>query len=773
MASLPPVLMRAARSLVRLLLLSLVVAAPAAAQVVNDPATEPIGANQSYPSLAELDGILVAAFADWRTASTNHVRCSYSLDSGATWIQLGVPPAPGTARWVTDPRVVASPVHGKFFIFGGANDYPLFGGLLGCVSLSFPGGVPTWGAPRMVRVTYPDSPQTILFGQDAAVSPTTGRLFAVSNYDNGAGVTSLDLQYSDDEGQSWSVPLPVDSVAARPLVRVHGNRVYVMNTSGTPAFVAVTVASAPSWWAAGRIPKLRDAMASGLPPGGYSNHVDIDDSGGAHDGRIYAVWTESYDFDDDPIPDPILQAPPVSEVEPDGTFAGATPFTVGDVLRGTIATSNSDLDHFRTHLLAGQRVVLWADSVGSAVTSLNLAVNDSLGSRPIFLHPQSQATGKLTFVAARADDYDFVLSAYFTGAVPQPYRLRTAPGIAGSEPARDQSDIVSAWSDDDGASWSPPVRVSGSAVGCFDDGPIVEVGRDGRPQVGWWSRTAANGTLDARWRLKRSNDAGATWQLGGLTTTTPSNVDWGMLTGTCFGVNAMLALSDRFVHAFAELEPTATVQTDVRAALQKTHLEVVSCGANYAGAPGSLIHPSVMVRNDDAYFTEPVRLAVSFDRDWPAAEDTVDVASGPARIAMFDFAIPDTAAAGTVRMQLTVSHFSDGLASCPVEVYVQAAAGVDAGRAVAFGLHRVWPNPAAARASVRYGVPRPAWVTLDVMDVHGRRVARLVDRLQGPGEHQVEWHGLGPAGRRLAAGIYLLELRSCGKHDVKRLVLLE
>lgn len=776
MASLRRLLAAATRFFSGAAVASLRIVPAAHAQFVNDPTGEPASANQSRPSLAELDGILVAAFADWRPGVSRHMHCSYSLDSGTTWIALGEPPAWGSSRWVTDPAVVASPVDGKFFVFGGANDYPVFGALYACVPLSFPGGVPTWGVPRLVRVTCPGSLQTYIFGHAAAVSTATGRLFAASLFDNGTDPVHLGLQYSDDQGLTWSLPLVVpDSAATFPLMRVHGNYVYVMNGMGTPACIARTPASGPSWWGLGVTPKARDAMSPGLGIVGWPNTFTICPWLGAYEGRIYAAWTESYDFDDDPVPDPLTEAVPVSEVEPNETFAQAAVFEAGDVLRGEIATSNTDLDYFRISLSAGQRLILWADSAGAALTGLNVQAYDSLGLRPAWYDVQIQKWGRRrTFVAPRTDEYGFRFSGGLTaGSPPQGYRVRTAPGVAGSEPAVDQSDVIAAWSDDQGQTWSPPVRATTTAVGIFDDGPVLTAGPEGGPVGGWWWRTPTSGVYGARWRLLRSLDGGNTWQLGAQATTTPSSTNWSTFSGAAWGENAALALPDRIVHAFAELQVAVPLNTDIRAVTEYRALEALQCGAEFAGRPGDLIYPAARVRNADTYFIEPVVLGVSFDRDWPTGQYPASVMPGADGWVGFSYTIPDTAAPGDVHIQYTVVHLGAGLLSCPSTVHVQPVIGVGDGAPPAFGLARAWPSPARERVALRYTIPRPAWATLEVLDVGGRRVARLAHRFHEPGPHELNWNGAGADGTRLPAGLYLLELRSDGRRDTRRLVLLD
>jgi len=47
---------------------------------------------------------------------------------------------------------------------------------------------------------------------------------------------------------------------------------------------------------------------------------------------------------------------------------------------------------------------------------------------------------------------------------------------------------------------------------------------------------------------------------------------------------------------------------------------------------------------------------------------------------------------------------------------------------------------------------------VDLFDLRGRRVRRLVDSTQSAGLHRVIWDGRDDAGRQLASGVYLLRL---------------
>ena len=60
---------------------------------------------------------------------------------------------------------------------------------------------------------------------------------------------------------------------------------------------------------------------------------------------------------------------------------------------------------------------------------------------------------------------------------------------------------------------------------------------------------------------------------------------------------------------------------------------------------------------------------------------------------------------------------------------------------------------------------------LEVFDVVGARVARLVSSEKASGYHSVEWKGLGDDGDRVASGVYFYRL-TAGKKMISRKMLL-
>jgi hypothetical protein len=75
------------------------------------------------------------------------------------------------------------------------------------------------------------------------------------------------------------------------------------------------------------------------------------------------------------------------------------------------------------------------------------------------------------------------------------------------------------------------------------------------------------------------------------------------------------------------------------------------------------------------------------------------------------------------------------------------------------------PNPLRLRTTIDYTVPSAGRVSLGVFDVHGRRLATLVDGVMPAGRHSVEWSA--PRGRN---GLYFCRLQAAGEMRVEKLI---
>ena len=78
------------------------------------------------------------------------------------------------------------------------------------------------------------------------------------------------------------------------------------------------------------------------------------------------------------------------------------------------------------------------------------------------------------------------------------------------------------------------------------------------------------------------------------------------------------------------------------------------------------------------------------------------------------------------------------------------------------GLIGGFPNPFRESTRLSWRIAEDGPVELSVLDVRGRRVARLLQESLPEGYHELEWNGRDQEGNRVAAGVYFLRMKS---HD--------
>jgi hypothetical protein len=86
-------------------------------------------------------------------------------------------------------------------------------------------------------------------------------------------------------------------------------------------------------------------------------------------------------------------------------------------------------------------------------------------------------------------------------------------------------------------------------------------------------------------------------------------------------------------------------------------------------------------------------------------------------------------------------------------------------------IERVAPNPSSGDVTIEYSLPGPARVTLRVLDLEGRELARIDRGVEAAGRHSMSWRGA--ARRPLPAGVYACRLETVWGVAVRMLVRLE
>lgn len=85
-----------------------------------------------------------------------------------------------------------------------------------------------------------------------------------------------------------------------------------------------------------------------------------------------------------------------------------------------------------------------------------------------------------------------------------------------------------------------------------------------------------------------------------------------------------------------------------------------------------------------------------------------------------------------------------------------------------YQLYQNYPNPFNPVTTIKYDIPKKAFVTIKVYDITGREVGELVNQEQEQGRYEISW-----SADKLASGIYFYTIRTQDFSDTKRMVLIK
>ncbi|MDZ7391468.1 MAG: T9SS type A sorting domain-containing protein [candidate division KSB1 bacterium] len=86
-------------------------------------------------------------------------------------------------------------------------------------------------------------------------------------------------------------------------------------------------------------------------------------------------------------------------------------------------------------------------------------------------------------------------------------------------------------------------------------------------------------------------------------------------------------------------------------------------------------------------------------------------------------------------------------------------------------LYPAFPNPCSAEASIRFALPAPAPVLVQVYDLSGRLVWSWRHHGLAAGEHSVRWPARSPSGSPLPSGLYLVRLQAGSQEGWQKVLL--
>ena len=98
-----------------------------------------------------------------------------------------------------------------------------------------------------------------------------------------------------------------------------------------------------------------------------------------------------------------------------------------------------------------------------------------------------------------------------------------------------------------------------------------------------------------------------------------------------------------------------------------------------------------------------------------------------------------------------------------------------------FRLYQNYPNPFNPHTVIRYDLPEPSIVNLEVFNILGEKILALINsETKDAGHYQVVWDGRDTYGNRISSGVYLYKIDAIpgnkrGKvyRDIKKMIILK
>ncbi len=91
-----------------------------------------------------------------------------------------------------------------------------------------------------------------------------------------------------------------------------------------------------------------------------------------------------------------------------------------------------------------------------------------------------------------------------------------------------------------------------------------------------------------------------------------------------------------------------------------------------------------------------------------------------------------------------------------------------------FSCDQNYPNPFTLRTTIKYGLPKKSNVSIEIFNLVGQKVRKLVDAKQSAGYKSVSWDGRTNAGKQVPQGVYFYVLKAGDKFEKKfKMILLK
>ena len=715
-------------------------------------------------------GFCIGAVQGWST----------STDGGQTFTDQGdVPALPTGGRYRGDPVHFVDSSNGEFYVLGLYEETPATGSGIAIMNGHFSGSTFVIDGNRKIIAGGAD----FLDKEWGCVDPVTHTIYVTYSRFVGGGTPQIELVRSTDGGTTWSAPVLLHDAAqnglvqgSRPVIGASGELIvywYESFTTFASPFskhhVRIStdggLSFGPDIVATSFIENFTTGGAGyrrGFAPTFAS--IAVDKSNGPHRGRIYLAWDETVNAYDAPAP----SLGDKSEIEVNGTFANATPFNVGQRLRGGLTANTDSLDLWRFTGTAGQTVYFRTDS-STANANFQMRIQ-CVSDTALFQNMRFLAfnTGASSNFLAYTLPYTgtYYLRMFRSAAGTANYRLLTSFDTpSAGERARDHRDQFVCWSDN-GLLWSAPVRLVDSPAGNDGFFPELAVDSQGRVHAYWhdWRDGGPCGAESAEYMVS-SGDGGVTW--GPNLRVSDANSFWTI--NACGSANQgdYQGITTEGLRVMPTWADARNGDADVFTESVLRHFTPDCGAAEHIQAPASSSSIGFVWTNDGNVEAD-IAWQVSDGAGWITS--VTGGASGHGLVAantsgniLVGVTTPGACSPtqDTLRVVLQDLRVPGDFDTCRV-VITCATLGAP-GATLQLGFERPRPNPSTGRTLFTYTLPREGGVRLRLHGASGRVVRTLEDGARSAGVHAVRWDGLDEQGHRVPPGVYFARLEAGGR----------
>ncbi len=90
-----------------------------------------------------------------------------------------------------------------------------------------------------------------------------------------------------------------------------------------------------------------------------------------------------------------------------------------------------------------------------------------------------------------------------------------------------------------------------------------------------------------------------------------------------------------------------------------------------------------------------------------------------------------------------------------------------------FSLHQNYPNPFNHITTINYDLPGDGQVKLNIYDISGRTVTKLINEEQQAGYKSVQWNGKNSSGQEVSTGMYFYSIEALKYFAIKKMILIK